>query len=34
MGHEYSGTVAEVGADVDGFEVGQQVVKEPIHSCD
>ena len=33
MGHEYSGTVAEVGEDVETFEVGQKVVEEPIHDC-
>jgi len=33
MGHEYSGRVAEVGADVDRFTVGQKVVEEPIHQC-
>jgi L-iditol 2-dehydrogenase len=33
MGHEYSGSVAAVGADVDGFAEGDPVVEEPIHSC-
>jgi L-iditol 2-dehydrogenase len=33
MGHEYSGRVAEVGDDVQHFEVGQKVVEEPIHDC-
>ncbi|WP_336339462.1 zinc-dependent alcohol dehydrogenase [Haloarcula brevis] len=33
MGHEYSGRVAEVGDDVETFEVGQKVVEEPIHDC-
>ncbi|WP_225336373.1 zinc-dependent alcohol dehydrogenase [Halomicrobium urmianum] len=33
MGHEYSGRVAEVGENVDQFEVGQKVVEEPIHDC-
>jgi L-iditol 2-dehydrogenase len=33
MGHEYSGTVAAVGADVDEFAEGDTVVEEPIHSC-
>lgn len=33
MGHEYSGEVVEVGADVDAFEVGDKVVEEPIHEC-
>lgn len=33
MGHEYSGTVAEVGDDVKNFEPGQKVIEEPIHDC-
>ena len=33
MGHEYSGTVVEVGADVTGFSEGDEVVEEPIHDC-
>ncbi|OVE85827.1 zinc-dependent alcohol dehydrogenase [Natronolimnobius baerhuensis] len=33
MGHEYSGEVVEVGADVSDFEVGDHVVEEPIHDC-
>jgi L-iditol 2-dehydrogenase len=33
MGHEYSGEVAEVGADVSDFEEGDKVVEEPIHDC-
>lgn len=33
MGHEYSGTVAEVGADVETFAEGDNVVEEPIHDC-
>ncbi|ELZ78978.1 MULTISPECIES: 2-keto-3-deoxy-L-rhamnonate dehydrogenase [Haloferax] len=33
MGHEYSGTVTEVGANVETFEVGDKVVEEPIHDC-
>ncbi|WP_264782542.1 alcohol dehydrogenase catalytic domain-containing protein [Haladaptatus sp. T7] len=33
MGHEYSGEVAEVGDDVNEFEVGDKVVEEPIHDC-
>jgi len=33
MGHEYSGEVAAVGADVEEFAVGQKVVEEPIHDC-
>jgi len=33
MGHEYSGEVIEVGADVDGFAEGDHVIEEPIHDC-
>jgi L-iditol 2-dehydrogenase len=33
MGHEYSGEVVEVGANVPDFEVGDEVVEEPIHDC-
>jgi len=33
MGHEYSGTVVEVGEDVADFAVGDKVVEEPIHDC-
>lgn len=33
MGHEYSGEVVEVGADVEGFAEGDKVVEEPIHDC-
>lgn len=33
MGHEYSGTVAEVGDDVEAFEPGDRVIEEPIHDC-
>lgn len=33
MGHEYSGTVVEVGTDVSEFAVGDHVVEEPVHSC-
>lgn len=33
MGHEYSGTVEEVGANVTTFEAGDEVVEEPIHDC-
>ena len=33
MGHEYSGTVAEVGENVTDFDVGEKVVEEPIHDC-
>ncbi|WP_152040224.1 zinc-dependent alcohol dehydrogenase [Salinigranum salinum] len=33
MGHEYSGTVAAVGDDVDTLDVGDRVIEEPIHDC-
>lgn len=33
LGHEFSGTVAAIGADVQGVEVGQRVAVEPIFSC-
>ncbi len=33
MGHEYSGTVEEVGEHVTAFEPGDRVVEEPIHHC-
>jgi L-iditol 2-dehydrogenase len=33
MGHEYSGTVVEVGDDVTDLSVGDHVVEEPIQSC-
>jgi L-iditol 2-dehydrogenase len=33
MGHEYAGTVSEVGADVTSFEPGDKVIEEPIHDC-
>lgn len=33
MGHEYSGEVVEVGADVTEFSEGEKVVEEPIHDC-
>ncbi|NIC00757.1 alcohol dehydrogenase catalytic domain-containing protein [Halobacterium sp. R2-5] len=33
MGHEYAGTVVEVGDGVTGLSVGDNVVEEPIHSC-
>ncbi|MFC6976712.1 2-keto-3-deoxy-L-rhamnonate dehydrogenase [Halomicroarcula sp. GCM10025709] len=33
MGHEYSGEVAAVGDDVEGFAEGDNVIEEPIHDC-
>ncbi|MCU4742412.1 alcohol dehydrogenase catalytic domain-containing protein [Halobacteria archaeon AArc-m2/3/4] len=33
MGHEYSGEIVEVGADVTTFEPGDRIVEEPIHHC-
>mgnify|MGYP000722408590 CR=1 FL=1 len=33
MGHEYSGEVVEVGADVDGIRAGDGIIEEPIHAC-
>jgi len=33
VGHEYSGRVAALGPGVDGFDVGDPVVEEPIHEC-
>ncbi|MCO8244914.1 MULTISPECIES: alcohol dehydrogenase catalytic domain-containing protein [unclassified Haladaptatus] len=33
MGHEYSGTVEAVGADVTSFSQGDKIVEEPIHHC-
>jgi L-iditol 2-dehydrogenase len=33
MGHEYSGTVEAVGADVTSFSQGDRVIEEPIHHC-
>ncbi len=32
-GHEFSGSVAEVGSDVDGWRVGQAVAVNPLGSC-
>jgi len=32
-GHEFSGTIAEVGGDVEGFEEGDRVVAEPNMVC-
>lgn len=33
MGHEYSGEIVAVGADVEDFAEGDTVVEEPIHDC-
>jgi threonine dehydrogenase-like Zn-dependent dehydrogenase len=33
MGHEFGGTIEEVGADVKGFEVGEKVAPDPIIWC-
>lgn len=33
MGHEYAGTVVEVGADVTEFSEGDHVLEEPVRSC-
>ena len=33
MGHEFSGTITELGDDVDGFEIGQRVAVFPFASC-
>lgn len=33
IGHEYTGRVVEVGADVTRFDVGDQVIERPIHGC-
>lgn len=33
MGHEYSGEVVEIGAEVSGFSSGDAVIEEPIHDC-
>ena len=33
MGHEFSGTVAELGEGVTGLEVGQPAALRPTHSC-
>jgi len=33
LGHEGAGTVAQVGAQVTGFQVGDRVVTHPVHPC-
>jgi len=33
LGHELVGTIAEVGAEVDGWQVGERVIVEPTLSC-
>jgi len=33
IGHEYTGRVVEIGADVTRFDVGDQVVERPIRGC-
>ncbi|KAL8283827.1 hypothetical protein RQP46_005259 [Phenoliferia psychrophenolica] len=33
MGHEFSGTIEEVGQDVKGWKIGDRVVVEPVISC-
>lgn len=33
IGHEYSGTVVETGANVTAFEVGDRVIERPIRNC-
>jgi len=33
MGHEQVGTIADIGEGVDGFEVGQRVVVDPLLPC-
>lgn len=33
MGHEYSGEIVEVGANIEGFAEGDKIVEEPIHDC-
>ncbi len=33
IGHEMSGTIVEMGADVEGFEIGDQVVVRPLDYC-
>nr|WP_097009419.1 alcohol dehydrogenase catalytic domain-containing protein [Natronoarchaeum philippinense] len=33
MGHEYAGTVAAIGEEVDGLSVVDKEIKEPIRRC-
>ncbi|OPX12092.1 2,3-butanediol dehydrogenase [Gordonia sp. i37] len=33
LGHEFSGTITEIGSDVQGFAIGDRVAVEPIYSC-
>jgi len=33
VGHEYSGTVVEVGKEVTEFKPGDKVIEQPIHGC-
>lgn len=33
MGHEFAGTVAAVGQDVEGYRTGDRVVVQPLHTC-
>ncbi|MBV0902704.1 zinc-dependent alcohol dehydrogenase [Haloarcula salina] len=33
IGHEYTGSVVELGADVTRFDVGDQVIERPIRGC-
>ncbi len=33
LGHEFTGTIAETGADVKGFEIGDQVIVNNINGC-
>ena len=33
LGHECSGTVAEIGSDVEGWKIGDEVVVEPFFNC-
>lgn len=34
LGHENVGTISELGHDVDGFDIGQRVVVNPLLSCE